>query len=66
MGDMGDEYRDYRTYKRSLRETFGQECPRCRIVRPKASPSILLPGQRCRVDGYVDPRPESLVQGKGD
>ena len=33
------------------------ERPRCKVVRPRAHPSILLPQQRCRVDGYRDPRP---------
>jgi hypothetical protein len=63
MGDMGDEFRDYRQYKRDLRERLGVNCPKCSEVRPKANPSILLPGQRCRVDGYQDPRPRSMRGG---
>lgn len=57
MGDMGDVFRDMRDHRRELRSKYGVECPQCKIVRPKANPSILLPQQRCRVDGYRDPRP---------
>lgn len=58
MGDMGDLFRDLREDRRERRRTLGVNCPRCAEVRPKAHPSILLPGQRCRVDGYRDPRPD--------
>lgn len=57
MGDMGDIYRDMKEHRRAMRLRFGVECPSCKRVRPKAHPSILLPQQRCKVDGYVDPRP---------
>lgn len=56
MGDMGDFYNDLREIRRDRRERLGIECPQCKVVRPKAHPSILLPGQRCKVDGYRDPR----------
>ncbi|MBR8083106.1 hypothetical protein KDX23_10155 [Burkholderia vietnamiensis] len=45
-------------HRKALRAKYGVPCPRCAQVRPKAHPSILLPQQRCRVDGYVYPRPE--------
>ena len=57
MGDMGDDFRAMRDHKRSLRDKYGVECPECQRLRPKACATILLPQQRCRVDGYVDPRP---------
>ena len=57
MGDVGDFYNDLREARREAREKYGVPCPRCAEVRPKAHPSILLPGQRCKVDGYRDPRP---------
>lgn len=57
MGDVGDFYNALREDRRERREKYGVPCPRCSEVRPKASPSILLPGQRCNVDGYRDPRP---------
>jgi hypothetical protein len=56
MEDMGDIFNDLRDYRKHLRATLGVYCPQCKIVRPKAHPSILLPGQRCKVDGYRDPR----------
>ena len=57
MGDMADLFRDLREHKRDLRARLGVPCPQCRVKQPKREPSILLPGQRCRVDGYRDPRP---------
>lgn len=60
MGDMGDFYRDVKDHRRLRRERLGIPCPKCREVRPKAQqaqPTILLPGHKCKVDGYVDPRP---------
>lgn len=59
MGDMGDYFNDLRHDRRARREAFGVPCPQCKIVRPKANASILLPGQRCKVDGYRDPRPRN-------
>ena len=57
MGDMGDYFNDLKADRRFRREKYGVNCPQCRVARPKAHPSILLPGQRCKVDGYRDPRP---------
>jgi hypothetical protein len=57
MGDMGDIFNDMRDERRRLRAEFGVPCPQCRVKQPKREPSILLPGQRCKVDGYRDPRP---------
>ncbi len=59
MGDMGDEFRDWKAYKKDLRARLGVECPRCRELQPKRNPTILLPRQRCKVDGYRDPRPRA-------
>ncbi len=56
-GDMGELFNAWRDQKKALRNRYGVNCPRCAEVRPKAHPSILLPQQRCRVDGYRDPRP---------
>jgi len=57
MGDMGDYFNDWKQHKKGLRDRFGVECPECKIKRPKAHASILLPAQKCKVDGYRDPRP---------
>ena len=53
MGDMGDLYNDLRDERR---DRLGVPCPQCRVKQPKRTPTILLPGQRCKVDGYRDPR----------
>lgn len=55
--DMGTFFRDWKEQKRKLRSRHGAECPECKKNRPKTNASILLPGQKCKVDGYVDPRP---------
>jgi hypothetical protein len=57
MGDMADIFNDMKERRRKRRAELGVNCPRCNQVQPKRIPSILLPGQRCKVDGYVDPRP---------
>jgi hypothetical protein len=57
VGDMGEIFNDMRDERRRLRDKFGVECPQCRVKQPKREPSILLPGQRCKVDGYHDLRP---------
>ena len=51
MGQRGSSPR-----LRKLRAKFGVSCPVCKIDRPKFFASILLPGQDCRWDGYIDPR----------
>lgn len=59
MSDYGDMCREIRDARRNARAKHGVACPKCSEVRPKAQPSILLPQQRCRVDGYRDPRPRT-------
>lgn len=54
--DMAQTFLALRETRRSLRAEHGVPCPKCRKERPRAHPSILLPGQRCKVDGYRDPR----------
>lgn len=57
MGDMGDSFREHRDYRKQQRLLHGIDCPECKRLRPKGNASILLPQQKCRVDGYKDPRP---------
>lgn len=54
--DMGDVFNAVRDDRKRLRAMFGVKCPKCATVRPKAQASILLPQQRCKVDGYRDQR----------
>lgn len=56
MGDEGDFWREVREARRKERSEHGKPCPECVAKLPKANPSILLPGQRCRIHGYRDPR----------
>lgn len=65
MGAMGDYFNDLRADRKERRDRLGIDCPRCREKQPKRTPTILLPGQRCRVDDYRDPRPrESERSGR--
>ena len=59
---MIDMYRDLKDWTREKRAALGVDCPNCRLKQPKRTPTILLPQQRCRVDGYRDPRSESLIR----
>lgn len=61
MGDMIDMYRDLKEEKREMRLALGVDCPMCRVKQPKRTPTILMPQQRCKVDGYRDPRSEAVV-----
>lgn len=56
MSELGETFKDWKAYNRAIRQTFGIYCPQCKIQRPKTNPSTLLPGQKCKVDGYRDPR----------
>lgn len=58
MSDTIDGFLALKAHHRERRARLGVNCPRCKEVRPKAHASILLPGQRCKVDGYIDPRPD--------
>jgi hypothetical protein len=60
MGDVGDFYNDLRDERREKRARLGVPCPQCRVKQPKRQPTILMPGQRCKVDGYRDPRPRDI------
>lgn len=66
MSEAIETYKAMGNHKKRLRDKYGVNCPACQEKRPKAHPSILLPQQRCRVDGYVDPRPELSDQQYGD
>lgn len=59
MSDMADHFNDLKEFRKERRAQFGVECPECKWRLPKASATILLPGQRCSRRGhtYVDPRP---------
>jgi hypothetical protein len=56
-GTSPDFWTAVRAATRQLLIAHGVACPECRRLHPRAEPSILLPGARCRVDGYRDRRP---------
>jgi len=58
MSETVEIYRAMADHKKRLRQKYGVECPRCKEMRPKTNASILMPQQKCRVDGYIDGRPE--------
>jgi hypothetical protein len=55
--DIAVEWREAKEHKKKLRAKYGVKCPRCIAERPRADPSVLLPGARCKVHYYHDPRP---------
>lgn len=56
-GDMGDFWNDMKAERKERRARLGKDCPGCPMVQPKRIPTVLLPGQKCKVCGYRDPRP---------
>ncbi len=59
MGDQGEFWRDVRADRARRRAEQGVPCPQCVQKLSRAHPSILLPGGRCRIHNYRDPRPRS-------
>ena len=57
MSDYGDQCRELRNARQTARKLYGVDCPVCVEKLPKASPSILLPQQVCKIHKYRDPRP---------
>lgn len=58
MSDMTEDFAALKDHKKALRAKYGIECPECKRRRPKANATILMPKQRCRIDGYTDTRAE--------
>jgi len=57
MSEAVEYWRAAGDLRKARRAAFGVNCPQCAVKRPKAHPTILLPQQRCRLDGYRDQRP---------
>ena len=57
MSELGEIFGAHRDLRSMRRKMFGVDCPECVRLLPKASPTILLPQQRCRIHKYRDPRP---------
>lgn len=57
MSEMGEIFRELKDHRRKMRAKYGVPCPECVAKLPKASPSILLPQQTCKIHKYKDPRP---------
>lgn len=55
-GDIGDIFNALRDERRAIRWKFGETCPQCRDKQPKREPTLMLPGQKCKVDGHRDHR----------
>ena len=60
MGDMIDGFKALNEDHKERRRRLGVSCPGCPKVQPKRVPTLLLPGQRCKVCGYCDPRPREV------
>lgn len=56
MGEQAEIWKDLRNERSERRKRLGVNCPGCPKVQPKRIPTLLLPGQRCKVCGHVDRR----------
>ena len=56
MGDMGELYNAMKDQRKEIRAKLGIECEDCKRLLPKANPSILLPGQKCKMHKFRAPR----------
>ena len=56
MAELGEFWREIIEARKEFRAKHGIPCPECQRLQPKRNPTILLPQQRCKVDGYRDPR----------
>lgn len=57
MTTEGQFWHTWRQSRKEDRARLGVPCPRCVVLLPKAHPKILMPGQRCKMHNYRDPRP---------
>ena len=55
MGDVGDYWNAAKEYKRERRAKLGIPCPECQRLLPRTNPSILLPGQKCKMHNFRAP-----------
>ena len=55
--DTVEVYRALDQRRKEIRRLRGVPCPVCVEKLPRAHPTILLPGQRCRIHNYRDSRP---------
>ncbi len=62
---MGDIFKEWKERKKQLRRDLGEDCIGCIKYHPKRSPTILLPGQTCRVCGHKDDRKHISLNGGG-
>ncbi len=65
MSEVAEMYAGMKSFNKKLRAKYGMPCPECQRLLPKAHPKILLPGHRCKMHRYTDPRPE-LTQADYD
>ena len=54
--DSGEAFKALNEVMQERKRRLGINCPDCTVKLPKATPKVLLPGQRCWC-GYLDPRP---------
>lgn len=64
MSECAEIYGAMKDARKHLRTVLGVNCPECVRLIPRACPSILIPGQRCRIHGYVDPRGQDLIEAE--
>jgi hypothetical protein len=54
--DDWEIFRRLKDARKEMRAEYGRPCPICQQRLPKASPKILMPGEKCKMHGYQDLR----------
>lgn len=56
MSKVPQSLLDRNERKRVMRVNHGVNCPGCLLKHPKRNPTLLMPGQKCKWCGHLDPR----------
>jgi hypothetical protein len=63
MGETGEYWKEHREYRKSQRSLHGNDCLGCKANYPNRIPTLLMPGQTCRVCGYKRERKTDKKKG---
>jgi hypothetical protein len=59
-----NKLKEIRKANQALKKEHAVDCPQCKAKYPNRNPTRLMPGETCKVDGYVDQRePLKIIKG---
>ena len=61
MSETVEIYRGMMEHRKEQRRLLGVDCIGCPKIQPKRTPTLLMPGQTCRVCGYRDMRDAEVI-----